>query len=97
MYLRRSDLILPRTICLNRLASRSILRTTASKPPPRASGQHPKTPQIWIMPAQMRNTPRLGPSGPPTRKSKDLEGETGLKSDGRVRVEDGSAYSLSGF
>src|SRR5262245_31775302 len=34
MYLRRSDLIFPRTICLNRLASRSIFRTTVPLPPP---------------------------------------------------------------
>src|SRR5262245_12921200 len=32
MYLRRSALILPRTICLNRLASLSIFRTTALIP-----------------------------------------------------------------
>src|SRR5277367_5712427 len=32
MYLRRSVLIFPRTICLNRFASRSILRTTAVRP-----------------------------------------------------------------
>src|SRR5690348_228876 len=32
MYFRRSDLILPRTICLNRLASRSIFRTTVVWP-----------------------------------------------------------------
>src|SRR5262249_19774924 len=34
IYFRRSDLILPRTICLNRLASRSIFRTTAVWPSP---------------------------------------------------------------
>src|SRR5271166_3100312 len=34
MYLRTSDLIFPRTICLNRLESRSIFRTTAPQPPP---------------------------------------------------------------
>src|SRR5262249_49856112 len=38
MYFRRSVLILPRTICLNRLASRSILRTTAVRPSPLGLG-----------------------------------------------------------
>src|SRR4029077_6200898 len=37
----RSDLILPRTICLNRLASRSIFRTTAVWPSPRDKGASP--------------------------------------------------------
>ncbi len=34
MYFRKSVLILPRTICLNRFASRSIFRTTVVEPSP---------------------------------------------------------------
>ena len=41
MYFRRLVLILPRTICLNRLASRSIFRTTAVVPSPLGDSASP--------------------------------------------------------
>src|SRR5688500_9897365 len=92
MYLRRSALIFPRTICLKRPASRSIFRTTAARPlrlglgaagsaapRDRLGGRRPAH-------ARGRGTPRPG-FGRPVRGlgSKDQGVRLG-EFDGRMRV-----------
>ena len=61
MYFRRSDLILPRTICLNRLASRSIFRTTAVWPSPLepACGSDTRTRNGGLSGGSPRNSLRM--------------------------------------
>src|SRR5262245_39413909 len=72
MYFRRSALILPRTICLNRLASRSIFRTTALVPR-RGGGRRPPVNDAG-RPRAQHASPETG-AVRPVRKSKD-PGET---------------------